>query len=305
MKAIKIYNNKTFYTDNSSLPELTPFRNVLVKVFYAGICRTDIGISKGIIAHEDGIVLGHEFCGIIDRFYNGEDSCDNWQKGMTVSCNPMLFGESDVKDEMCGKDVDGAFAEYIAVPSKALIGLSPHLLNPLGAFLEPVAAALAPIKCIQSHSMKNVCVFGNNRIAELTLQIAHCMGETEVKLVKHIDKLVDSAYDCIIETEPQYIDKYIHALRPKGTLILKSRAFQSSSIIPNEVAMKEITIQGTRYGDFGIASHILSATSVGLTGELQIDVLFGSTYELTDFERAFYEAQKTGSKKIFFRICAE
>lgn len=304
MKAIKIYNNKTCYTDNGTMPELTPFRNVLVKVFYAGVCRTDIGISKGIIAHKDGIVLGHEFCGVIDSFYNGDDSCDNWQKGMAVSCNPMLFGESDMKDEMCGKDVDGAFAEYIAVPGKALIGLSQHLLNPLGAFLEPVAAALAPIKYIRTRPQKSVCVFGNNRIAELTLQVAHCMGEKEVKLVKHIDKLTDNSYDCIIETEAQYIDKYIQALRPKGILILKSRAFQQSSIIPNEVAMKEITIQGARYGDFGAASHILYATSAG-SCMLQTDALFGPIYELTDFERAFHEAQKTDSKKVFFRICAE
>lgn len=305
MKAIKIRNNKPFYTNDCSVPELTLFRNVLIKVFYAGICRTDVGISKGMIAHKDGIVLGHEFCGVIDRFYNDEDRCGDWHKGMAVSCNPMLFGESEEKDEMCGKDVDGAFAEYIAVPDKALIDLSAHLLTPLGAFLEPVAAALAPMKYLKSHYMEDVCVFGSNRIAELTLQVAHWSGYNNVVLVKHIDELLDSSYDCIIETEPQYLEEYVRALRPNGTLILKSRAFQPSFIIPNEVAMKEITIQGTRYGDFDLASHILSATSAGLKGVLQTDVLFGQTYELADFERAFQEAEKPDSRKIFFRICAE
>ena len=57
----------------------------------------------------------------------------------------MMFGEKD-SDNMCGKDCDGAFAEYIAVPSAALIGIPNHLLSPLGAYLEPVAAALAPVR---------------------------------------------------------------------------------------------------------------------------------------------------------------
>lgn len=304
MKAIKITDNVVRYTEDTSIPTLSHQFNVLVKVHYAGICRTDIGVANGTIPHKDSIVLGHEFCGTIEGFYNGESKFEYWQKGMAVSCNPMMFGEKD-SDTMCGKDCDGAFAEYIAVPSSALIGIPNHLLSPLGAYLEPVAAALAPVRFLNKFLDKDICVFGDNRIAELTFEVAHSMGHKEVCLVKNISELDACNYDCIIETEPQYINEYINALRPGGILILKSRAFTPTELIFNNIAMKEITIQGARYGDFNVASHILAATSSGVNGVLNTDSLLGSVYELSEYKSAFNEAQKKNSKKIFFRICAE
>ncbi len=305
MKAIVTSNNCTAYTQDARLPKPTPFRNVLVKVFYAGICRTDLGVANNSIEHKDNIVLGHEFCGIIESFYNGEDNYDGWEKGMVVSCNPMMFSESAEKEEMCGKDSDGAFAEYITVPSQALVCLPEHLLTPLGAYLEPVAAALAPINHIKIGSFENICVFGNNRIAELTVQVARCMGNKKIKLVKNIEELRAGSYDCIIETEPQYLNEYMEALRPGGTLILKSRGYKPTLLIPNTVAMKEITIKGCKYGDYNIAAHILAATSAGVRGMLNTNNLFGAVYDLSDYEKAFDEAQQHDQKKIFFKICAE
>lgn len=304
MKAIKTTGNVVRYTEDAGIPALTPRLDVLVKVHYAGICRTDLGVADGTVSHPDNIILGHEFCGTIEAFYNGETEFGGWRKGMAVSCNPMMFGEKDT-DTMCGKDCDGAFAEYMAVPSPALIGLPDSLLSPLGAYLEPVAAALAPVRFLTSVIGKDVCVFGDNRIAELTLQVAHGMGHKEVHLVKDISDLGSCRYDCLIETEPQYINEYIDALRPGGTLILKSRAFKPCGLVSNSVAMKEITIQGARYGDFDMAAHLLAATASGEGGALCTENLFGPVYELSRFETAFSEAQKKNGRKIFFRICAE
>ncbi len=304
MKKIMIIDNVIRYIEDTNIPTLTPQFNVLVKVRYAGICRTDIGVANGTINHPDNIILGHEFCGTIEEFYNGENELGYWRKGMAVSCNPMMFGEKHF-DTMCGKDCNGAFAEYIAVPSSALIGIPDNLLSPFGAYLEPVAAALAPERFLRNFSDKDICVFGDNRIAELTLQVAHYMGHKEVRLVKETTKLGSCKYDCIIETEPQYISEYIDALRPGGTLILKSRAFTPYELIFNDIAMKEISIQGVRYGDFNVATHILAASSSGENGVLNTERLFGSIYELSEFESAFKEAEKKNSKKIFFRICVE
>lgn len=304
MKAIKFVDNDIQYTESADVPQLTQRFNVLVKVHFAGICRTDIGIANGVIEHASNIVLGHEFCGTIVDIYNGED-LNRWHKGMAVSCNPMMFG-NDHTDCMCGKDCDGAFAEYIAVPSSALVALPEHLLSPLGAYLEPVAAALAPFRFVPCYSeLIRCCVFGDNRIAELTQLIGNHLGLKNVDLLKRTQDLGPCKYDYIIETEPQYIDNYIDALKPGGTLILKSRAFTPCTLTPNEVAMKEITIRGARYGDFDEATRILASTSRGEIGSLCCDNLLGSVYDLSEYESAFAEAQKNHSKKIFFRICAE
>ena len=294
MRAIYIDAHKVAYAAKMEMPRLASHHNTLVKVFYAGICRTDIGIARGTIQAKDGVVLGHEFCGEIIGFLNGGTTLNDWSVGDFVSANPMMFGE-DGTDIMCGKDCDGAFAEYIAVPDKALIRISPQLLTPLGAFLEPVAAALAPFK--YTKGMKRIGVFGNNRIATLTCQVAKLKGLQNVEQITHTDSLVENLYDCIIETETKHLDSYLKALKPDGLLILKSRSYSASLLTPNMVAMKEIRIQGARYGDFDEARNLLD--------HIDTSGLFGSTYELQDYARAFSEADLPQAKKIFFKICAE
>ena len=281
------------------MPKLTSIRDVLVKIHYAGICRTDIGIAKGVVPAKDDIIPGHEFCGEIAGFLNGEEKMNDWRVGDAVSANPMAFGCEE--DTMCGKECDGAFAEYIAVPSTALIGLPPHLLTPLGAFLEPVAAALAPLK----HVCGRTCIFGRTRIAELTHQVAKAMGYVNVERITHVSDLQSCTYDCMIETEPNHIDAYADALKPGGLLVLKSRSFAPSSFTANTIAMKELRIQGARYGDFHVASRILSDAADQVPSTLDTGTLFGNVYDLSEFETAFAEAEQPDSKKTFFRICAE
>lgn len=303
MRALILSNSVACYKEDIKIPKLTDEYNVLVKVHYAGICRTDIGIADGVIPAKDGVILGHEFCGEIVGFVNNREELDGWVIGAAVSVNPMQFGKTD--DLMCGKDCDGAFSEYIAAPSKALIGIARHLLSPLGAFLEPVAAALAPLKFIEKHGDGAICIFGDNRIAELTFQVAHTMGVKGIELKRYLEELIQNHYDCIVETEAEHIDAYAEALKPGGMLILKSRSYKPTSLVANTIAMKEIRVQGARYGDFHVASHILSATASGLQNTLDTNALFGNIYELKDFRAAFADAESRGSKKIFFRICAE
>lgn len=303
MRALSLNNSIVCYREDAAKPKLTATSNVLVRVHYAGICRTDIGIANGTIPAKDGVTLGHEFCGEIVAFFNAKDEMDGWTVGQTVGANPMAFGQAG--DLMCGKDCDGAFADYIAVPSKALVGMAKHLLSPLGAFLEPVAAALAPLKYMKEVGGSKVCIFGDNRIAALTWQVCRTMGMKNVELISHLSELQKEYYDCIVETESQHINAYVEALKPGGMLVLKSRSFTPIHIVPNEIAMKEIRIQGARYGDFHVATHILSATASGLQDTLDTDVLFGNVYELKDYRAAFAEAAMHGSRKIFFRLCVE
>ena len=299
MRALLLHNSSVVYETAAEVPALTSIRNVLVRVHYAGICRTDLGIAKGVVPAKDGIILGHEFCGVIAGFLNGEEQMDDWRVGDAVSANPMAFGCDD--DTMCGKDCDGAFAEYIAVPCNALVKLPLRLLTPSGAFLEPVAAALAPLKYISGRT----CIFGSTRIAELVQQVAKVMGHDNIERITHVSDFQNSAYDCIVETEPDNIDAYADALKPGGLLVLKSRSFSPSAFTANTIAMKELRIQGARYGNFSLAVHLLSRNDANLNANLDTATLFGNVYDLGEFETAFAEADQPDSKKTFFKICAE
>src|SRR5579871_1690920 len=48
-------------------PRLLDARSVLIRVTLAGLCRTDLYAAEGRMKVCDPLVLGHEFCGIIDE----------------------------------------------------------------------------------------------------------------------------------------------------------------------------------------------------------------------------------------------
>lgn len=295
MLSISTIKQKIGFYKDSATPKFSPYRNILVKVCYAGICRTDIAVAKGTITVDKDIILGHEFCGIVVDIYDTGES--QLHIGDVVSADPMRFGK-DYHDCMCGVDCNGAFAEYIVMPEKAAIKLPQSLLSVKGAYLEPVAAALAPFKHI-TDKCANIYLFGDNRIARLTEKIGHLLGYTNITCIHNIESLGECTCDIIIETVPEHLCEYIKALKPKGKLILKSRGFTKSCLVPNDVAMKEISICGARYGSFDDAVKILASDQLDTNG------LFGKVYSLDEFETAFVEADKCNAKKIFFRICVE
>lgn len=295
MQSLSIIKQNIRFNKDSATPELSQDRNILVKVYYAGICRTDIAVAKGTIAVEKDIILGHEFCGVVVDIYDTGKS--QLHTGDVVSADPMKFGK-DNHDCMCGVDCNGAFAEYIAMPEKAAVKLPQSLLSVNGAYLEPVAAALAPFKHIADKNA-NICLFGDNRIARLTEQVGHLLGYVNICCIHNVESLGECTCDNIIETSPEHLCEYIKALKPKGKLILKSRGNVKACLVPNDVAMKEVSISGARYGSFDEAVRILAF------GKLDTQELFGNVYFLDEFETALAEAEKCDARKMFFRICAE
>lgn len=301
MKALKITQDGIAFTETASLPMLDRHFDVLVKVAYAGICRTDIGIARHEIHSKVNIVPGHEFCGRIVAFENGKNSYNGMRIGDVVSADPMSFGKES--EMMCGKDCDGCFAEYVAVPHKAVVKLCPLLCTPLGAYLEPVAAALAPYRYI-NRTEEDVAIYGENRIAELTYKVGKALGFRNITMIDG-DDLSVNCYKTIIETEPDCLPQLVGALRQGGKLIVKSRFFKDVRLVPNEIAMKEIWMQGARYGDFSLACDLLAGCCHGDEGAVDFTTIFGATYSLRDFATAFADASEIGAKKIFFKICAE
>lgn len=302
MKALRFVNGDVEYSLDTPLPECDSHCDVMVRVAFAGICRTDIGIAEGRINCHDGVVLGHEFCGTIVAFANSFHPSD-LKIGDIVSANPMAFGHPGSTDVMCGKDCNGCFAEYIAIPHEAVEVLSPDLLSPLGAFLEPVAAALAPFK-FRDKFKDNVAIYGNNRIALLTLMVGKAMGCGMIPIISG-ERLEECSFGTLIETQPDNLSLLVKSLRPGGVLVLKSRGYDEKTIIPNDVAMKEILIQGARYGEFQTAHHLLVLSNNRVDPDVCFETLFGDVFELSEYLQAFAIAKASGAKKIFFRICAD
>ncbi len=273
------------------IPKIDHINNVLIKIELAAICRTDLNVAYNRIPAAETVILGHEFYGrVVELDYSTKDL----SVGDKVTIDPTRFGKN--KDLMCGVDVDGAFCEFIKVPSDIVYKLPEELSPSYSAYIEPVAASLAVLKANFSKLGKG-CIYGKNRISELTLKILKLYGYENCYIATPEENLVENDFDYIIETvtTTNDMEKIIRAIKPSGIIVLKSRAYNPVEIVVNTLVRKDITLQAVNYGDFKEAIQLLNSQ------QLNIDDLIGETYCLEDYEKAFLNAQNCNTKKLYLK----
>jgi threonine 3-dehydrogenase len=126
---------------------------VLIRLEKTAICGTDLHIynwdewSQRTI--EPGLVIGHEFVGLIEQVGEG---VDGYRVGDRVSaeghivcghCRNCRAGKRHLCPETIGIGVnrDGAFAEYIVVPASNLWPIPDRIKPELAAFFDPFGNA--------------------------------------------------------------------------------------------------------------------------------------------------------------------
>ena len=124
MKAA-VFDGKEITIKAVSQPKIKDSQ-VLVQVKAAGICGTDLAIVNGDLPTPTPIILGHEFVGEIVKV--GKEVDQSWLNKRVTSeinsnidfdcyyCKQGLFTQC-VSRKAIGIDIDGAFAEYIALES--------------------------------------------------------------------------------------------------------------------------------------------------------------------------------------------
>lgn len=150
MRAVVIETPEKFAVQN--VPDPTPGPGeVVVRVDAVGICGTDVHIADGEFPPTPyPIVPGHEFAGSVVAL--GTD-IDGVRIGDTVAVDPSLFYGAYLycavgRGNLCerwgaiGDTVDGAMAEYVAVPTANCYRLPETLSTTHGALVEPLSCAV-------------------------------------------------------------------------------------------------------------------------------------------------------------------
>ena len=106
---------------------------ILVKVAACGVCHTDLHyIEHGVPTFKKPpIVLGHEASGIIEEVGAAVTHLKNGQRVLIPAvltcgkCMACRWGRENICGDMrmLGNHLDGAYAEYIAVPAKDVLEL--------------------------------------------------------------------------------------------------------------------------------------------------------------------------------------
>lgn len=157
---------------------------LLLRVRACGVCGSDVPRVFGGVAYHYPLVPGHEFSGVVEAA--GDEASGKWVgKRVTVfpliPCRACPWCESG-RYELCdnygylGSRQNGAFAEYVVVPSSNVVPLPDELSYELGALTEPAAVAYHALQRAQVRAGERVIVFGLGPVGILFGIWAHLAG---------------------------------------------------------------------------------------------------------------------------------
>ena len=312
MLALWLENRNLTLRDDLERPVAAP-GEALVRVSCAGVCNTDLELLRGYYPFTG--VPGHEFVGVVEqgpaelqgRRVVGEinavcGECPTCRAGRSAHCERRtVLG-------VVGRH--GAFAEYLTLPCANLHLVPDELTDDVAVFTEPLAAALEIQQQIAVNPDDRVLVAGDGKLGQLiarTLAPIGCelcvVGRRPEKLallelagIRGVtgDQVDLGSFDLAIECtgNPDGFDLARRALRPRGTLILKSTYARKLTVDAASLVVDEITLIGSRCGPFGPALQML------FNGSIDPLPLIHGRYPLQHGVAAFERAGEADALKI-------
>jgi L-iditol 2-dehydrogenase len=325
MKALLLSEYK--HLEIADLPRPSPGNGeVLVRVAACGICGSDVHGYDGSSGRRiPPIVMGHEAAGTIAALGDGVrgfavgdrvtfdstifcGTCNNCRRGDVNLCdNRQVLGVS------CGEfRRPGAFAEYVAVPSRILYRLPESLSFSEAAMLEAVSVALHGVSLAEVSSGCTALVLGAGMIGLLTLQalrVAGCarvyvadldptrlklaadVGATavlssEVDVAEQVRQLTDGvggdlAIEAVGRTET--VKASIESVRKGGIVVLVGNISPEVTLPLQKVVTRQIRLQGScaSSGEYPRAIELLAS------GAIQVKPLITAIAPLEDGPRWF------------------
>ena len=316
MKGLWLENQQLQLRTDLPIPT-PPAGEALVRVLRAGICNTDLELLRGYYPYTG--ILGHEFVGIVEQGPKhllqqrvvGEinatcGECSFCRRGQSNHCeNRTVLGIVNR---------DGAFAEYLSLPIANLHPLPDSISTDAATFTEPVAAALEIQEQVQINPEQRVLVVGDGKLGQLvaqTLALTNCdllaIGRHQEKLANLeqlgiktglADAIQEKTFDLAVECtgNPEGFAMALRALRPRGTLVLKSTYAGKLSLDASALVVDEITLIGSRCGPFAKSIEVLAGNQVN------VDYLIQARYPIEEGLAAFERAKQRGVLKVLLNL---
>ncbi len=287
----------------------------LVRVRLAGICATDLELIQGYYPFSG--VPGHEFAGEIAAAPDapervgervvGEINLPCW------ACRQCRAGRSahcEGRRVLGIKGHHGAFAEYLTLPLANLHRVPDTVPDTAAVFAEPLAAALEILQQVRIAPNDRVLLVGAGRLGQLIARVLR-LGGCRLQVVarhprqRHLleragipwldeTEVSERLFDWVVEATgaPAGFHLARRALRPRGTLVLKSTYRGRVEVDFSSLVVDEITLVGSRCGPFAPALRLLEQ---GLVDPLP---LIDGRFTLDDGETALARAAKPGVMKV-------
>ena len=312
MRALWLQDRQLRLRDDVPMPEPAA-GEALVRVLCAGICSTDLELVRGYYPYSG--VLGHEFVGVVES-------------GPAQLCGRRVVGEINASCGVCDQCARGqpthclqrtvlgilqragCFAQYLTLPAANLHIVPDEVSTTAATFTEPLAAALEIEAQVPLALRQRVLVVGAGRLGHLiaqTLALTGCelwvAGRAPAQLAwlaargLNVCAAADAephAFDMAVECtgNAQGFALALRALRPRGTLVLKSTYAGSLTLDAAPIVVNELTVVGSRCGPFAPALQLLAA------GRVLVEPLVHARYPLADGMAAFAHAAQPAVLKV-------
>lgn len=311
-------------------PRIKP-NEVLVRIKNASICGSDQHVFRGEFdpRTRTPLIQGHEFAGIIEE--TGRDT-KSFEKGDLVAVDPIIWcGKCEACKrghypacsslKLLGIDLDGGFAEYIAVPENMLFRVNPAV--------DPGHAALVEVLSIGFHATgragvkedDSLVIWGAGKVGQSILQAASLYTRDRIFLVDILDKRLQTAKKAYPDIEiinsdktdpveylqsktmgkgvdiafeavghPEKVEKEIHpirscikAIRGGGVVCVLGLSDEPVPIVMKEIIWKEAKIITSRvsHGEFALCIEHLE------NGNLKPDALITKEMPASKAQEAF------------------
>jgi threonine dehydrogenase-like Zn-dependent dehydrogenase len=282
----------------------------LVRVHLAGICRTDLEITRGYLGFRG--TPGHEWIGhvlaaddstLVGTRVVGEI---NLACGACASCAAGLGRHCRSRRVLGIAGADGAFADLIAVPAANLHPVPAHVPDRDAVFTEPLAAAFEILDQLPDVAGARSVVLGDGKLGLLVAQVLAGAGADVVLTGHHPPKLARAGVlgirtgtpaagaDLVVDASgaPDGLARALALVRPRGTIVLKTTVAAEHRLDLAPAVINAVTVVGSRCGRFPPALAALAA------GRVRVAPLVDAVYPLDDADAAFARAAVPGTLKI-------
>lgn len=322
MKALVFDQELTFRTDIPR-PE-PPAGEALIRVLMAGVCNTDIEITKGYMGFHG--IPGHEFVGVVEEVNDADQSLLGMRVVGEINCACRKS-----KCEFCRQNMgrhcperttlgifnrDGCLAEYITLPIVNLIEVPENIPSAVATLTEPLAAGFEILEQLDIQPHHEVLIVGDGKLG---LLINHALSTSKARITqigKHADKLklveglggktqllsdsqasLGKQFDIVVEATGSITGFRfsVQHTKPRGILVLKSTLASDQQIDLSPVVVNEITVVGSRCGLFQPAVDYL-ATGVDM------QPLITAVYPADKAMEAFEHARRKGTLKVLIEF---
>ncbi len=290
----------------------------LIRVRLAGICQTDIHLTRGYGDFHG--ILGHEFVGevvaaptsawvgqrVVGEINLSCGQCDRCRRGLSHHCT---------RRRVLGiRDKAGCLAEYITLPVANLHAVPGNVPDAFAVFTEPLAAALEIPEQVHLRPDSRVLIIGDGKLGLLIALVLrlngcdlHLAGRHPRKMAlaaargvqTHVmTGLAEKEFDVVVEAtgSPAGWQAALAVVRPRGVIVLKSTYHDTVDCDPAALVVPEITIVGSRCGPFPPALRLLARRLINPKK------LISRVYPLAQAREAIDYASQRGVLKVLVEM---